>query len=92
MKRAERIGSRPRPSRCERVGAFPRPSSMRLAGLALTSLGRRVGRRLACMDAAIARHFEAWNEPDPAERVAERAPDGRLRRVLMFHGPLPAAE
>jgi hypothetical protein len=115
----------------------------------------------------IARHFEAWNEPDPAERlrllaecltddfelvdpsgrllgheglsariaqyhadapntkvapgsevdahsdlvryawqivdsegnvliegldVAERAPDGRLRRVLMFHGPLPAVE
>jgi hypothetical protein len=40
----------------------------------------------------------AWKIVDPAGNeimegldVAERDHDGRLRRILMFHGPLPAA-
>jgi hypothetical protein len=41
----------------------------------------------------------AWKIIDPAGNnvmegidVAERDPDGRMRRILMFHGPLPSAD
>jgi len=41
----------------------------------------------------------AWKIVDPEGQdfmegldVAERADDGRLRRILMFHGPLPTAD
>lgn len=41
----------------------------------------------------------AWSIVDPNGRsvidgldVAERTPAGRLQRILMFHGPLPARE
>ena len=34
----------------------------------------------------------AGNEVMEGVDVAERDPDGRLRRILMFHGSLPAAD
>jgi hypothetical protein len=40
------------------------------------------------MDGVLADYFAAWNETDVAERDAE----GRLRRILMVHGPLPAGD